>query len=152
MDQRLGTAPRGAPQKEQDGSKRHGYWCRQCGHQLTRVRRTFLQKLIYSDAWYCRRCHRQTTHLYLALATHLQHCSSRYTRCVRCAGLNVRRLRRRDRSDPLSKHPISLLLGWVGAPLNMCDRCRLQYFDWRPIQRASLSSRPQSLGVNGRNQ
>jgi hypothetical protein len=63
---------------------------------------------------------------------------SAYTRCPRCATYRVQRQPRLDRIDWVSNHPLSWCFGLTFAPRNKCHRCRLQYYDWRPI-------RPQAL-------
>ena len=35
-------------------------------------------------------------------------------------------------ADWMSKHPLSWMFRLLGAPLNKCPSCRLQYYDWRP--------------------
>jgi hypothetical protein len=59
---------------------------------------------------------------------------SRHTVCVRCGTSRVQRLSRRDSVDSTSRHPFSALMRLFGAPLNRCQACRLQFYDWRPIR------------------
>jgi len=53
------------------------------------------------------------------------------TQCVRCGTKAVRLLPKRDGIDSASHHPLRMLMGLTGAPWRHCDRCRLQYRDWR---------------------
>jgi len=57
---------------------------------------------------------------------------SRHSRCLKCGKTErVSRLAKRDYIDGFSKSPLSLLQGVMGAPINRCSACRLQYYDWR---------------------
>ena len=58
---------------------------------------------------------------------------ARYSRCIQCGSYKVRRLSGRDRIDPSSTHPVSVLLALTRAPFYHCNPCRLQYRDWRPV-------------------
>ena len=65
---------------------------------------------------------------------------SRYTSCIRCGNVDVRRVATLDLVDSRSKHIWSLLFRLAGAPLNKCDACRLQYYDWRVPRRIKHTS------------
>jgi hypothetical protein len=61
---------------------------------------------------------------------------SRCTRCIECGSARVRQLESRDRIDRMSRHPASLLMALTLAPIYHCSPCRLQYRDWRPVDRS----------------
>ncbi len=100
---------------------------------MARRRRSWFDKLLYSRVFRCSSCGRtkKTRRLFdrpgvrFVLATH--------THCVRCGSVHVKRSRKRDHIDSVSRHPLSSLAALSGAPLVRCDACRLQYHDWRPI-------------------
>ena len=108
--------------------------CPDCGRRLERVHRNRAQKLLFSEIVRCHHCGRRISRFHGPLTTTAQFVSSPYTRCIQCGTHNVRRLTKRDRIDWLSKHPLSWLFRLTGAPLNKCDRCRLQYYDWRWVR------------------
>jgi hypothetical protein len=105
--------------------------CPKCGHQVVRTQRTRLQKVFFSAAFRCSHCTYRTQQLHPAVDVNLRFIFSRFTRCMRCGHQHVHRLAQRDRLDPMSKHPMSVLLRLTGAPLRKCPFCRLQYCDWR---------------------
>jgi hypothetical protein len=43
----------------------------------------------------------------------------------------VQRLKKRDKVDGFSQNPLALMQVLIGAPVNRCSPCRLQFFDWR---------------------
>jgi DNA-directed RNA polymerase subunit RPC12/RpoP len=90
-----------------------------------------VQKLVYSDIYRCTKCGRRVNLVRSAHSVALTFFFSRHSHCIRCGTTNVHRLKKRDRIDSVSRHPVSVLLGLVGAPFNRCNRCRLQYHDWR---------------------
>ena len=96
-----------------------------------RTHRTVLQKLVYSDIFRCTKCGRRVSLVRSAQSVTLTFLLSRQSHCIRCGTTNVQRLKKRDRIDSVSHHPVSLLLALTGAPFNRCTRCRLQYHDWR---------------------
>jgi DNA-directed RNA polymerase subunit RPC12/RpoP len=106
--------------------------CGSCGHHLTRIHRTALEKLVYADAFRCPTCGTRQKRPHQALDPHRSFVLSLSTRCIRCGSPRIERLKSRDYIDRVSRHPLSLLLAVTGAPLNRCPSCRLQYHDWRP--------------------
>jgi hypothetical protein len=69
---------------------------------------------------------------------------SLHTRCVRCTNVDIRN--KRDYVDPLTKSPLGLIQRLLHAPIKHCNRCRLQYYDWRPVRPAP----PQKTAANPR--
>ena len=97
-----------------------------------RVRRRGLDRLIYSDALRCSNCGYQLKRVYPLWRSKVQFIFSRYTHCIRCGTAHVQRISKRDRVDSVSKDVLSRIQQVIGAPLNKCVACRLQYYDWRP--------------------
>ena len=126
-----------------------GLNCSNCGRRLVRTRRTKFDRLMYRDAFECPHCRRRVKHLHTpevwSLAGTLTFILSPYTRCICCGSPNVRRVPYRDRVDKLSRHPYSVLKGLLRAPLNKCDRCRIQYYDARSIQPTRPIGTPNAL-------
>lgn len=108
--------------------------CPKCGGYLVRIHRGTFRKIAYSALFRCRQCGFRTGKFHSWLSSNYRFMFSRYTRCVRCSTYNVHRGSKRDRIDGVSRHPLSLLQHILGAPLNKCPACRLQYYDWRRPQ------------------
>ena len=108
--------------------------CPDCGRHLERIHRNAVQKLVYSERFRCKKCGRRVSRLHGPLAATAEFVFSGHTRCIQCGTRRVHRLGKRDRIDWLSKHPLSWLFRLTGAPLNKCDACRLQYYDWRSVR------------------
>ena len=100
---------------------------------MTRLHRTIVQKVLYSQLLHCRSCGRRVGELRPMVNAKWSFLVSRYTRCIRCGSANVHRVKRRDRIDSVSTNPLSQALRLTGAPLNKCPACRLQYYDCRPL-------------------
>jgi hypothetical protein len=96
-----------------------------------RRRRTLLQKTIYSDAFECRKCGLRRRVVHRVLRVNARFLFSRYTHCIRCGTPRVHRTSKQDRIDSVSYHVVSLVQRLLGAPVNRCVACRLQYYDWR---------------------
>ena len=110
--------------------------CPACGHHLIRMHRTTAEKLIYAELFRCAHCDLRLRQLRGRRNAKISFLFSRYTRCIRCGTQHVRRISKRDRVDSVSRGVVSTLLRLTGAPLNKCDACRLQYYDWRPLHAA----------------
>jgi len=99
------------------------------------VHRKRLEKLVCSDAYLCLRCNPRMGcyHPFLQKsAIQFQFVFSTHSRCIRCGkSEHVTRLAKRDYIDGFSKNPLSWLQKVMGAPINGCSPCRLQYYDWR---------------------
>jgi uncharacterized Zn finger protein len=106
--------------------------CPNCGTDLTRRHRTLPQKLVYSDAFQCRKCGLRRRIVHQVLRVNATFFLSRYTHCIRCGTPRVHRSAKADRIDSMSHHVVSLIQRLSGAPVNRCIACRLQYYDWRP--------------------
>lgn len=84
--------------------------CSRCGKRLVRVHRTILDRYLYA---------------------HCRFLFSRHSRCIRCGSEAVQRLKKRDKVNGFSQNPFTLMQVLIGAPVNRCSPCRLQFLDWR---------------------
>lgn len=106
--------------------------CPNCSKHLTRTHRTRLEKLVYSEVFRCSKCSYQTRQPYLFIRRiNYGFVFSRYTHCVRCGTIYVKRVGKRDSVDSVSTNIFSRVQHILAAPLNKCSACRLQYYDWR---------------------
>jgi uncharacterized protein with PIN domain len=110
---------------------RHMSTCHHCGKRLVRVHRKQFEKFIWSDMYECVGCKRRAGVNHRALYVNGHFLFSRYSRCIRCGSEAVQRLKKRDKVDEFSKNPLALVQAILGAPVNRCSPCRLQFFDWR---------------------
>lgn len=111
---------------------------------MAHVHRKRLEKLVYSDAYLCMRCNVRVGWYYPFVQMSMiqfQYVLSWYSRCLRCGRTErISRLAKRDYIDGFSKSPLSWAQKMMGAPINRCSACRLQYYDWR---RPSPEAKPQ---------
>ena len=105
--------------------------CPRCSQRLTRRHRTRVEKLFFTDVFYCGRCRDDVRFARVDVSSSF--ILSRYTRCASCSAENVKRVRRGRWIASLSPHPLSLLFRLTGAPPYVCRRCWCQYYDWRPL-------------------
>jgi len=100
-----------------------------------RVHRNYFERLIYSEVFRCPKCDNRVsaTHPYARVT--LRFIFSRHTHCIRCGTPFVQRSTKRDRVDSISSHVLGRVQRVLGAPLNKCVACRLQYYDWRPVKK-----------------
>ena len=97
-----------------------------------RTHRKRLEKLVYSDVFRCSKCGYQARQPYPSIRKiNVGFVFSRYTHCVRCGTIYVKRVGKRDRVDSVSTNIFSRVQHVLAAPLNKCIACRLQYYDWR---------------------
>ena len=105
--------------------------CSRGGKRLVRVHRSVLEKLLWSDMYECSECKRREGTYHRYLYAHCRSLFSRHSRCIRCGSEAVQRLKKRDKVDGFSQNPLALMQVLIGAPVNRCSPCRLQFFDWR---------------------
>jgi hypothetical protein len=105
--------------------------CPHCSKRIVRVHRKPLEKILYSDMYDCGECQRRVGAYHHLFFGHFRFVFSRYSCCIRCGSAAVQRLEKRDRVDAFSSSPLAWVQMLVGAPVNRCSPCRLQYFDWR---------------------
>ena len=123
--------------------------CATCETPLVRVRRRFLERLLYADAYECRPCGRRVRRLHSGLSVRYNFFVSRQARCVNCGTAKVQRVAKRDLLDSLSGHPVSQLQRLTCAPLIRCAACRLQFYDWRPTASKTARSRAIAPATDG---
>ena len=120
--------------------------CPGCASKMVRAHRRFLEKAVYSDAFVCSRCKLRLGwyHPFLFfLLRQFRFVFSYYARCVRCGKQeSVSRLEKRDKIDSVSKNPLALFQCLLGAPVNRCSPCRLQFYDWRPPRPGASTAAP----------
>ena len=108
--------------------------CPDCGNPLKRTHRTLSEKFIYAEKFRCRKCKfqggtlRQFVSEFMTAWTFV---GSRHSRCPQCSTADVMRLPKPDRIDPRCRKFVALMQGLLGAPTNMCAKCRLQFYDFR---------------------
>lgn len=126
--------------------------CPNCGKHLVRTHRGRLQKLIYSCTFLCPDCNHRAPRLHPRLRVAHDVLLSRYAVCIRCgSGEFIRRSHRLDSVDWVSTNLLSRLQGLVGAPLNNCSACRLQFYDCRAprsVRPRNADSAPRKLRVS----
>lgn len=102
------------------------WFCRSCGGNLRRSRRSGLERLLYSAAYRCEKCKLRVR------VSHVEHISdARFVSCPKCNRTDLKILTRRDRVDRFSRNPLRLIQGFLGAKLYHCWSCRLQFYDFR---------------------
>jgi hypothetical protein len=117
--------------------------CTVCGGSLERAPRTWLERLAAARVFACSACRaRARVWRVLPFVSIVRFLSSRTSQCIQCGGSRVRSLAVRDGLDRTSRHPISLLLSLVCAPICHCNMCRLQYRDWRPVRSPHIVTAP----------
>ena len=112
--------------------------CPQCLAEMTRTRRSRLQKLVFSGVFFCCSCRLRLALYHPFLDRQIVRCKfmfSLHSRCVRCATYSVHSLSKPDPVDPVTRNPLGQIQVILGAPLKHCSACRLQYRDWRPVRR-----------------
>lgn len=96
-----------------------------------RVHRALVQKFVWSDMYECPGCRRKHGIYHRSLYGTMRFLFSRHSRCIRCGAEAIQRLQKRDKVDGFSRNPLALAQALIGAPINRCSPCRLQFFDWR---------------------
>jgi hypothetical protein len=104
---------------------------------MVRVHRTVLEKWLWSDMFQCPGCKRREGSYHRYLYAHWCFLFSRHSHCIRCGSDAVQRLKKRDKVDGFSPNPLALMQAVVGAPVNRCSPCRIQFFDWRKPREAA---------------
>src|SRR5580704_6203918 len=118
--------------------------CRVCGGDLVRVARTLRERFVYHAVLKCRKCGARDTRDQWFLFMF-----GRTSRCPRCGGFQVKKLRKVDHIDRMYKNPISYVQKWFGGSIHWCPACRLQFYDVRERLRAPKRSPASPQGVTG---
>src|SRR6478672_11486092 len=115
--------------------------CKNCGGDLVRVRRTFLERFAYHAVLRCKKCRAWETRdqWYLFLF-------GKKSRCPRCGSFRVEKLRGVDHIDPMYKNPLSYFQKYFGGSLHWCPFCRLQFYDIR--KKSPTTKRPPRVAVD----
>ena len=98
---------------------------------MLRVHRRPWEKILYSEMYVCAACNLRAGEFHRALMANFRFVFSRYSHCIRCGSEAVQRLAKRDKVDGFSNHPLAWVQVLLGAPVNRCSPCRVQFFDWR---------------------
>jgi hypothetical protein len=107
--------------------------CKQCrSPQVYRRPRSLLERLRYRYVYRCKSCGARTGIHHWEL---WNWCSFE-ARCVKCGNPNLKVLKHRDKIDPVSRFPISLIQRLFGAPILYCQYCRLQFYDFRRVAKS----------------
>ena len=101
--------------------------CMQCGGRLTRVHRSFLQRLRYVAIFACAECRRRETRCRFTYRFGQECC------CPRCGTNRLSKLKKRDGIDPMASSLWNLAARVGGGQLYHCWLCRLQFYDRRPL-------------------
>lgn len=121
--------------------------CPRCSLPLDRQRRTPIERILFRKLWQCRSCGTRIHVWRIPFEATRAFVSTRHTSCIMCGNIRVRRIPVRDRIDAMSAHPLSVLLGLLGAPIYHCNACRHQYHDWRslaPVTEATIDGARES--------
>ena len=108
--------------------------CWHCGGELRHVHRRLHEKWFCTAVYTCAECKLRIRCLRRWPTSDICFVFSKNTSCIRCGTSEVERLSKKDHIDPVSRHFFSLLFRVLGAPVNECHFCRLQYYDFRPIR------------------
>ncbi|SRR5258708_40236246 len=105
------------------------YLCGQCGDKLYKVRRKWWQRIFYKSAYRCRECGVREDHKKRWFRMTI----SRTCCCPWCGRTELKRLRKMDSVENFKTGFFRTVQKWFGAPLYYCDRCRLQFHDFRRL-------------------
>ena len=103
--------------------------CGRCGGNLRRIHRTFWERLSYVAKYRCKNC-RSTEAVPVPYRFHL----GQFCRCHRCGTFRVRRLKTRDRIDPMERGLLNKLEKLAHGKLYHCKFCRIQFWDRRELE------------------
>jgi len=105
--------------------------CRRCRGRLHREHRRWWQKLVHRSIYVCDDCGAQDPHPHKYVRYFSIH-----PQCPRCCSDDLKVHGKLDRVDTLQSGFFRRIQSWVRAPLYYCDRCRLQFYDLRPLPRS----------------
>ncbi len=104
--------------------------CRECGANLRRSKRRFLDKLRYLEAYRCTGC---GVRYHVTLSSRLA--LTRYAKCPKCRYQDITVMKRVDKIDKMRGGFFNLIHRMFGGQLYHCWFCRLQFYDLRPRKR-----------------
>jgi hypothetical protein len=120
--------------------------CHHCGGRLHRVRRTLWQRLLYRSLYECYSCSAWERNHHTIF-----HSFTGVSRCPRCDSRRLKVFKKRDHIEGFQRNIYRRIQGWMGAKLCYCERCRLQFYDRRPIEEqrpratAEPAAKPESV-------
>jgi DNA-directed RNA polymerase subunit RPC12/RpoP len=97
--------------------------CGNCGSEVHRSHRTFLEQFWCARAWKCRECGRRFRERRPFL--------ERYVTCPRCGTSRLSVLGKPDTVDRMHRGALHVLGRLLGGALYHCSFCRLQFYDVR---------------------
>jgi hypothetical protein len=99
--------------------------CGQCGGELRRVHRTFIERFTFMAKYHCVECRAVET------APRTYRYLGDRCRCHRCGTYRISKLKVRDKIDKMETGFLNLLERCMGGTLYHCRYCRVQFFDRR---------------------
>jgi hypothetical protein len=100
--------------------------CAQCGGELRRVHRTFIERFSYLAKYRCMECQAVD-----AAPQRYRHHLGDSCRCPNCGTYRVSKLKVRDKIDKMETGILNLVERLLGGTLYHCRYCRIQFFDRR---------------------
>lgn len=114
------------------------FTCMNCGGEVYKVHRSFLERLTYASAYTCRDCDVRIRR-FRWLVSCLRFIVSRHTTCPSCGidWVNPAHTpaNKKDRFREVSKHPLSVIQQFFRARRLKCSVCRMSYHDLRALRR-----------------
>jgi hypothetical protein len=101
--------------------------CRECGANLHRSRRRFIDRLRYLEAY---RCHGCGARYHVTVFSRLR--LARFAKCPKCRHQDIKVQKRIDKIDRMRGGLFNLIHRLLGGQLYHCWFCRLQFYDLRP--------------------
>jgi hypothetical protein len=105
--------------------------CGQCGGDLRRVHRTFIERFRSMAKYQCLECQGVET------MPRSYHYLGDRCRCPRCGTYRISKLKVPDRIDKMETGFLNLLERCLGGTLYHCRYCRIQFFDRRTYTSAA---------------
>lgn len=103
--------------------------CDECGGDLVRVPRTFLERIFHSRVFACVDCgHRRTQGTWLAME------KSEWAVCPSCGTSKLSELKELDPIERVYRSLKNSFNRMFGGHLLLCRFCRLQFYDLRDVQ------------------
>jgi hypothetical protein len=106
--------------------------CGQCGGELRRVHRTFIERFSYMAKYRCVQCRAMDT-----APRRYRHHLGDSCRCPNCGTYRISKLKVRDKIDKMHTGFLNLVERCLGGSLYHCRFCRIQFFDRRTYNPAA---------------
>ena len=101
--------------------------CRECGANLRRSKRRFIDRLRYLEAYRCQGC---GARYHVTIGSRLR--LARYAKCPKCRYQDITAMKRIDKIDRMRGGIFNFVHKILGGQLYHCWFCRLQFYDLRP--------------------